>query len=272
MPIEIQYDNMGAVPEAFRELYTEKDGKAVLTGVNGMKTQADVDTVSEALRKERLDHKKAVELAKPWEGLDHGEVMAKLDKYPELEAAASGKMDEEKINQLVEQRIAQKTGPLERTIKTLTEERDTFKTESETLRSDIETSQLNEAVREVAAELKVHSTAIPDIELVAKSYLERDDNGNYIVKADAKGVTPGVDIKQFMKEMQTLRPHWWPQSVGGGAGGGNQGINGGQNPWSGKHWNMTEQSKIYMEQGAEIASEMAKSAGTSIGGARPADK
>ena len=43
--LELSYDTKDAIPNGFAELYTEKDGKFVLTGVNGMKTQTDVDNV-----------------------------------------------------------------------------------------------------------------------------------------------------------------------------------------------------------------------------------
>ena len=45
------YDNEADIPEGFAALYTEKNGKWELTGVQGVKTQLDVDRVQEALRK-----------------------------------------------------------------------------------------------------------------------------------------------------------------------------------------------------------------------------
>lgn len=270
-PLEITYDTMDDVPEAFRPLYSENDGKAVLTGVNGMKTPQDVANVQEALRKERTDHAAAKEALKPWKQLgdDPTEIAAKLDRIAELEAAAGGKLDDTKINEMVEARLGQKVGPLERQLKDLDMNLQTVTQERDALRNQIETRDMNDAVRSVATEMKVLGTAIPDVEMVAAQYLERDETtGEFVVKADAKGVTPGVDVKQFMKEMQKLRPHWWPPSEGGGAGGGG-GVGGGTNPWSAKDWNLTEQGKYVREHGMAAAEKLAKAAGTKIGGSRP---
>lgn len=272
-PLELQYDTKEEVPAAVLDLYTEVEGKFNLTGINGMKTQTDVANVQEALRKEREDHKAVQELMKPWKDMKPDEVRANLDRIPELEAAAKGKLDDEAINKIVEGRLTQKTGPLDRQIATITGERDTLQVENETLKTSIIRRDMNEAVRLVATEMKVVPTAIPDVELIAGSFLERDDtSGQFIVKADAVGVTPGVDIKQFMKEMQKVRPHWWPNSEGGGAGGGGQQFGGQANPWHRDSWNITNQGKVLTEQGRPVADNMAKAAGTTVGGLRPAEK
>lgn len=272
-PIELEYDSMDSVPEAFRPLFAEQDGRAVLTGVNGLKTQKDVDTVREALRKEREDHSKAREALKPWGNLKPDEVMSQLDRIKELEAAAGGKLDENKLQELVEGRLAQKTGPLERTVQTLTQERDTLTQERDDLKNQIVTRDRNDAVRSIATESKAHGTAVPDIEMAASVMLEKNEEGRWVTKSGIDGLTPGLDVKGWMKEMQRLRPHWWPESVSGGAGGGSGGGNfGGANPWSADSWNMTEQGRVMQSQGRDVAERMAKAAGTTIGGSRPQKK
>jgi hypothetical protein len=270
--LELQYDSADDIPSGFSELYSEADGKFVLAKVNGLKTQADVSNVQEALRKEREDHKAAQTSLKAWGDLKPDEVAAQLDKIEEYKIAAEGNMDDDKIESIVESRIKQKTGPMERQISTLTETNTTLLSENEALKASIERRDMNEAVRSVAAEMKVHSSAIPDIEMVAASFLERDESGKFIVKSDAQGVTPGMDIKGFMKEMQKARPHWWPESSGGGAGGGGKGYGGQNNPFSHDGWNVTAQGKVYQEQGAEVAAAMAKAAGTTLGGTKPPKK
>lgn len=269
-PLELVYDKLDAVPEAFRGLYTEKDGKAVLTHINGMKTQQDVANVQEALRKEREDHNAVKTSLKAWGSLKPDEVQSKLDRIAELEAAAGGKLDEEAMQKIIDARLGQKTAPLERQLRDLTAERDTLAQERDTLRGSIQRRDMNDVIRSVATEMKVLSTAIPDVEMVAAAYLERDaTTGEFIVKADAKGVTPGTDIKGFMKDMQKLRPHWWPASAGGGAGGGGFGGDNGDNPWSAKGWNMTKQGQYVREHGMAKAQEAAKAAGSAIGATRP---
>lgn len=280
MAIELQYDSVDALPEAFRneavfnELFTKTaDGKIVLSGVNGMKTQKDVDAVKEALRKEREDHGKTKDALKPWGDLNAEEVLAQLDRIKELEAAAGGKLDEAKLNELVEGRLSQKTGPLQRQIDALTKDKEALAQENAALKSQIEARDRNDAVRAIATETKVLATAIPDMEMAASVMLEKDADGNLITKSGIAGLTPGLSIKEWAKEMQKLRPHWWPESEGGGArGGGGGGGFAGNNPFTHEHWSLTEQGKILQSQGREVADRLAKAAGTTVGGPRPQPK
>lgn len=274
-PLELTYDSLENVPEAFRGLYVEKDGKVHLAHINGMKTQADVANVQEALRKEREDHAKVRDALKPWKTLgdDPTEIQTRLDRMAELETAAGGKLDDAKLNEMVDARLGQKTAPLERNIKTLTEERDTAISERDALKNQIFRRDMNDAVRAVATEMKVIGTAVPDVEMVAANYLERDETtGQFIVKADAQGVTPGSDIKGFLKDMQKIRPHWWPQSQGGGAGGGAGFSNVDDNPWSEKGWSITKQGAYVKEHGMAKAQEAAKAVGSFVGATRAAAK
>lgn len=280
MPIELQYDNKDALPEAFRsdavfnELFTTNaEGKIVLSGVTGMKTQKDVDSVKEALRKEREDHGKTKDALKPWGSLNAEETLAQLDRIKELEAAAGGKLDEAKLNELVEGRLSQKTGPLQRQIETLTGDKTKVEQERDALKAQLETRDRNDAVRSVATEAKVLQTAIPDMEMAASVMLEKDADGNLVTKSGIAGLTPGLNVKEWAKEMQKLRPHWWPESEGGGArGGGGGGGFTGNNPFTAEHWSLTEQGKFLNANGRDATEKLAKAAGTTIGGAKPAPK
>lgn len=269
MELATTYDSMSEIPSGFEKLFTEKDGKAVLTGITGMKTQADIDRLQESLRKEREDHNSTKASLKPFKGLDAAEIQAKLDRIEELEAAAGGKLDEEAINKIVEARINTKTAPLTRQIEELTNTNKELEEQNGKLSGTLTTSERNAEIRKAAAEMKVHSTAIPDVELVAANYLKKDEHsGRWVVKDDAQGVTPGADINQFMKEMQKQRPHWWPESVGGGSRGGLDGVNNNVNPFKADSWNATQQGQILRTDRA-LAENLAKAAGTTIGGPRP---
>lgn len=268
-PIELQYDTMDAVPEAFRGLFSERDGKAVLTHVNGLKSQADVDTVKEALRKEREGHQATTLLLKPWSGLKHDEVTLKLGRYDELEAASKGKIDESAIETIVGNRLKLKTGPLEAqlaerdtVIKTLTDENVGLKTEKAN-------TKLREVVRNSATKSKVHSTAVSDVELVARDMMQFDESGKLVTKEGLEGIPAGLDMDGFLKVMFKLRPHWWPESEGGGSKGGNGGGFNNKNPWSKEHWNMTEQGNYLKENGADAAGRLAKAAGSYVGATGP---
>lgn len=271
MAIAITYEKKEDIPSGFESLYTEVDGKWKLTGVDGMVTQEDVDTVKEALRKERDDHKGTKEKLRAWDGLEVAKVKEDLAKIPELEAKVSNAPDEEKIEQIVNSRIAQKTGPLETQIRDLNGEKETLGAEVISLKGQIETRDRNDIVRGVAAEMKVQDTAIPDVLLNAQTMMERDDSGRLITRDGIHGVTPGLDVKGYLKEMQKIRPHWWPPSEGGGAPGSRGGgPNRANNPFSREHWNLTEQGRVIREEGREAADTLAKAAGTTVGGGQPA--
>jgi len=274
MELELEYDDLNAVPEAFRGLYGEKDGKAILTGIRGIKTQSDINNLSEALRKERNDHKLAQDALKSWSNLGKKpeEIMSQLDRIAELEAAASGKIDDKKITEMVEARLGQKVGPIERQLRDTATQLETIQRERDTYRDQLFRRDMTDVVRSIASEMKVVPSAMADVELFAQFALERQEDGSFITKAGIPGVTPGIDARGLLKEMQKHRPHWWPASAGGGANGGFGGIGGEKNPWSAQAWNLTEQGRIVREHGISKAEELAKLAGSFIGATKPAQK
>lgn len=193
-----------------------------------------------------------------------------LDKVPELEAAAKGKIDETKLNEMVETRIKGRMAPLERenaALKTQVDEKDKAirnYAEADTRRS------VTGAVSKAAREAKVVDSALEDIELLSERVFEVTEDGAVVTK-DNVGVTPGLTPKAWLEDMQARRPHWWGPSAGGGATGNRTGGNGGvvNNPWTHEHWSLSQQTQIYRAD-KEKAERFAKAAGTSIGGAKPA--
>lgn len=274
MPIELEYEKMDAVPAEFRGLYEEKDGRAVLVGVNGMKTQADVDAVRTALTKERNDHKITKDKLKGWEGLNKDEVLGKLDILKGIEDKIGGDLTKLDESDLVKTKIAQATGPLTREIGELKKKVGEQDAEIGVFKAKDRSRQINDIVRSAATKSKVHATALPDIEMAAGFMMEFDDSGKLITKDGVAGVTPGLEAEAWLGEMQKIRSHWWPESVGGGAGGsGKFNVNGGNNPFSHEHWNLTAQGALLKEPGGrETADRLAKLAGTTVGGKRPPAK
>lgn len=276
MALQAIHDKLDDIPEKYRELYTEKGGKFELTGIAGVKTQADVDRLTESLRKEREEHKASKEKLKIWDGLEHSEVIAKLDRIPELEAAAKGKLDEAKIEEMVERRVTgtlkSRLAPVERENKTLKESLAAEVAEKEKLVGERVRRQIHDALRAAATELKVLSEAQEDILLLGERVFEIVDGGK-IVTRDGVGFTPGIDPKSWLGDMQPKRPHWWPASLGTGSrGSGNGQMQNGANPWARDTWNLTEQGKVLKSKGREVADRMAASAGTKVGGVPPAKK
>lgn len=274
-----QFEN--EVEEGFRSLYSERNGQMVLTGITGAKSQEDVDRVQNALNAEKTAHKATKDRLRPLAFNGHSIVemgdeelkttVEAFDAYEELKTKAdgAGQASEEKINQLVEQRINAKLKPIER-------ERDNAKTELKTAGEKIAafeaentTRTIHDKVREARIASKVIDSAEPDVLMLAERVFEVTADGRIVTK-DKVGVTPGIEADIWLQEMQDKRPHWWPDSQGGGATG-DKGSGGatGDNPWTAKNWNLTKQGEYLNKHGEAKAEQAAKAAGTSIGGPKP---
>jgi hypothetical protein len=270
MAIKAVIDKLEDVAEPFRELYTERNGKFELTGVEGMKTEADVTRLTSALEKERNDHKGTKKKFEIFGDRKPEDILASLDRIPELEAAAAGKLDDNAINKIVETRIGSKTGPLERTIAQLRKDVADRDGLIQGFQAKETQRTLHDAIRDAFGKSQgIQSAALEDALMLGERMLEINEDGKVVTK-DNVGVTPGIDATVWLTEMQQKRPHWWGPTGGGGAGGsgGRGGASGGKNPWSAEHWNVTEQGKLY-KQNPTQADQMARSAGTTIGGLRP---
>ena len=113
------YSRQEEIPETYRDLFAENKGQYELTGVEGIQTQANIDRLSEALTKERNDHKEVTKNLSVWGELKHEEVQASLDRIPELEAAAEKASDtnvEDLVSNRLEGAVRTKTAPLDRQI------------------------------------------------------------------------------------------------------------------------------------------------------------
>ena len=269
--------SLEGLDEHVAALYTPRGDKFELgveiEGVEGIKTFTDFSRLNEALRKERTDHKAIKERYAPLGERKVEEIVALYDRLPELEAAAAGtKIDDAMIQGLVEGRIKSKLAPIERDLLTVREQNAQLQTTVQGYQAKEVQRTIGDAVRGAAAATKVVETALEDAIMLGERVLTIDENGKVVTK-DNVGCTPGISAEVWLNEMQTKRPHWWGPSAGGGAGG-SQGRSGTQfatNPWSAEGWNLTQQGQIYTENPAK-ADQMARSAGTTVGGPRPQRK
>ncbi len=278
MALKAWVDKIEDVPEAVRGEYTQV-GERFELAVEGA---LDL-TAAKALRNEngarRISEKKANDALAIWKPLIEGkkpdEILAILDRVPELEAAAAGKIDENKINSMVETRVGSKLAPVQRQVTTLTAslaEKDAIIAGYQTKER---TRAVHDSVREAIGKSKgFQPSAAEDALILAERMFEVTDDGKVVTK-DGVGVTPGVDAVVWLQDLQTKRAHWWGPTEGGGAGGSGRGNGGGggSNPWKGESWNMTEQGKIWRENPAR-ADQLARAAGHSgaIGAMKPALK
>lgn len=281
MALKLSVEKLDDVPEAVRTEYKE------VTGPNGAKSFVlDLDgniqqhPSSAALRNElaqrRISEKRATdELAvlAPFKVLgDLADVQAKLDRFPELEAAAAGKLDDKKIQELVEGKLNARLAPVQRELQkaqTMLAEKDKA-LEGYSVKE--RTRSVHDAVREAVGKSKGFiQHAADDAIVFAERMLEVSEDGRVVTK-DGVGVTPGVDAAIWLQEMQQRKPHWWGGTAGGGAPGSNGGGGaGGENPFTHEGWNLTKQGELLKLDRAK-AEQMARSAGTSVGGPRPQKK
>lgn len=273
MALKDVHEKIDEIPEQYRELYTEKGGKYELTGIAGVKTSADVDRLRGSLEKERNDHKETKARLAVWGELNHDEIVAKLDKLPELEAAAKGKLDEEQIENLVSRRVdgtlKSRLAPIERENRKLKDTNDELMKKLGALEGERKQSKVHDAVRKALTAAKVVPEAQEDALLLADRLFDIDADGR-VVTRDQVGVAPGLDPSGWLTEVREKKPHWWPASNGSGAPGSLPTGGGfGTNPWSAKDWNATQQGQYVKTHGMEKAERLAAAAGTKVGGLRP---
>lgn len=285
MRLKTIYDTEEEIPEGYADLYTERNGKWELTGIEGVKTQADVERVQEALRKEKVEHKATKAALIPFEGLDPEEILTTQTKLEEATAQLEainkdGRVDETKLEPIIAARIKQAVAPLERDKINLERQLDGQRklvTEKDgevvSLRTSITTGDIERQIRDAAAEAKVQPTAIYDAVRYGREVFEKTDDGRVITK-DAPGTTPGLNPKEWFKDQMEKSPHWWPASVGGGSQGSNSGRGGSyagaNNPWSKEGWNITKQGVLVKTLGIAKAEEIAALVGSKVGSTKAA--
>lgn len=259
--LKIQYDNETDIPEAHKELFEERDGKWTLTGVEGLKTDRDVQNVKAALDKERKrasDLEGKLKKFSAFEDKDPDEVLKMLEEIDELRtrADAGGKDKDSTAKELGETKT--KLRKAEDALKKLQADADKYKTEAETLGKTMKRSKLEAELTKHANALKVRSEAVADV-LRYQDVFELDDDGKVRTR-DNVGVTPGLSVEEWLAEQKTARPHWWPDSVGGGAGGSRPGGGGGENPFNPKAPNLTKIGQLMATDKAR-ADQLARAAG-----------
>lgn len=249
----------GLAPEVAAE-YVEKDGKYHIQ-VEGMKTQADLDRVTTSLtaaRTEANGFKAKLALLGDRKVED---VVGMLDRIPVLEAAAAGKLDEDKLKEMAELRARSIVAPIERELTGIKTERDTLKGEVETFKTKEKTRTIHDQIKSAAKKAGVIDEAMEDAINAGERLFELEDGTGKAVVAEGKSVTQGLEPKDWLSDLATKKPHWFGASTGGGANG-NRGAGGAieANPFSHDGWNMTKQGQL-MAADPTRADRLAKAAG-----------
>lgn len=275
MKLKLVYGTQEDIPNGYEALYTEKDGKWHLTGVEGMKTSEDIARLTESLRKEREDHKKVKDVLAKLGGpdLDADALVEKLDEYEELklrvESGEGGKIDDKKVEELVEQRVQRRLAPVERERDRLKTRNTELETENGTLKGTITRGTVESELRRHATEGKVVTSALDDILDIGANIFEVAEDGAVVTRQGLRNVPAGVTPDVWLSDMKEKRPHWWPASQGGGAGGGSKDGGTTSNPWTKDNWSIEAQAQLVRTDPGK-ADRMAKAAGVHVGAMSPA--
>lgn len=249
--------SLDEIPDEFRALYTEKKNAASgepqweLTGIEGVKTPADIERLDKALKAERTEHAKTKDRLKAFGDRTPDAIEALEAQVIELQAQveAGGKPDEAGINKLVEARIPAFTKPLERERDALKARLAELEAENGALKLAGLRRSMSDAFRaEVTGDKRVplKPTAVEDVELYVERMFTLED-GKWVTK-DGVGVTPGMSIREWLTETQAegRRPHWFEGNTPAGATGsqGSGGAHSGDNPFEAKTFNLTKASDL----------------------------
>lgn len=274
MPFDItlKRDTLDGLPEtvAITDLYAEDEdgGFRFVPKIEGVKPIADFDKVYEALRKEKNDHKAIRQRFAALGDRDVDEVLAQLDEVDELRAKleAQGDIPNDKIEEMVEKRLARHTAPLTRDLQRVTNElADAVKARDEKT-SELDNLYIDRHLSELADKL-CDPAVKRDVVEIGRHYLTRDDNGDIVTRDESP--VPAVEwIRQQLDE----RPRWNKPTGNGGGGRGNQAGGARQkNPfhadnvdWTTGRWKpgaLKAQDDYRTEHGAAAWEQAARAAG-----------
>jgi hypothetical protein len=269
--LKLVYENESDIPSGFAELYEERDGKWYLTGVEGMKTQADVDKLQGALKKERDARVAAEGKLKKFEALgelDLDELIKAKDEVEDLraqlEAAGGDTKSADAIQKRVDAAIASERAKMQRD---LDKERAAHETAKKLLAAEqgkvtqldgtLRSNTIEGALQKAAVEHKVESAAMADV-LMYRGVFELDADGKPVTK-DGVGFAPGLSPSEWLAERKNDR-NWWAPSVGGGLEGTTKGGKLGENPFKKETFNVTKAMMLLNSDPAK-AETLARAAG-----------
>lgn len=216
-------------------------------------TAGDIERLSKSLEAARGDAKKAEARASDL----RRSIASKLGLPDDANSEAIlSRLDASPTETIVSERLAP-----------VVKERDELKarlTEIETRYTD---EKVEAALREAFAKSGASTAHLPDMLALARPLFALDPKtGAVRTKTDAPNTIPNADPASWMlTELRVKRPHYWPQSVGGGSTGSKgtpnpNGVPGDPScfkPGS-SNWNLTAQMRYAKTYGQEAANRAAR--------------
>ena len=256
--LKMKYDNVDDIPSEYAGLYTDNDdGTHSLTGIEGLKTESDMNALREIVKKERnmrIDVKKQLDAI----GRTPDEIEEMQSRIDELEALKGDAPDADKVQKLVDAEKRRMQTQYDK----LHQEKADLESKYQSAEKSLASKELSDIVRKESEKLKLLPAVYDDVLLWAERGLKRQDDGTFTTD-DYQ--TPA----EFISKLVETKAHWLPPSQGGGSGGGTGGggaiPTGADNPYSREGWNLTKQAQMIRDKGEKIAGQYASKAGSTIG-------
>lgn len=222
MALKQQYDTQTDVPGTLLEHYAERDGKWALELDPPME---DVNGIKSALQQERGlrrdAEKQLVEVRTKFEGIDPDEHRKLQDRVRGLDDAEV--YDKQGIEALVLKRTESMKAEHERQVAVLRRENDQLKDTASDLDKRWRQDRIKTALLDAATKAGVTKAAIQDaVQRGMGVFTELDDHGVVVakngddVRYGKDGISP-LAPEEWMANLKTEAPHFWPPSVGSGA-------------------------------------------------------
>lgn len=257
MALKAILESLDGLPDAVKPEYKKGDDGKFHLDVEGIDDHPGVGALKRAKDYEKSERQKAAKQL--------SDLQTQLDALTEerdgILKGAIPKVDVEKLENSYKEKLNKREKELSDQIGALTGNLQTM------------------LVDNVAQSIAIKISRAPDLMLPhIKARLKAEFNeGKAVTRVlDEDGNPSASSIEDLQKELFT-NPIFAPiiigsKASGSGADGGHGGQgNGGVNPWSHDGWNLTEQGKVYLLDSSK-AEQMARAAGTHVGGPRPKPK
>jgi len=232
MPLDDVVDTLDAVPEAYRTLYVERDGKFVLD------TKRIDDTVGlkSTLETERNTRKEVErqmkDLQKKFEGLNPDQIRNMLKRVENDEEARL--MAEGKFEEVLSKRVSRQTEALQADYKKQLEDKDKELEKRNHVMTKLQRRALDSILTKTALDVGVNKEPGTLEDALLNALHEGwtiDEDGEAVRMRDGEvmlgkdGKTPQKLTEWFANKRETKK-HWFPAgNAGGGANGSGRGSN-----------------------------------------------
>jgi hypothetical protein len=211
MPLKMIVDTLDDVPEVLRDQYAKADDGKFKLAIDGIEDTGALKKALKAERDARADFEKKL---KAFDGLDPveaREILTRFENDEELQLIKKG--DTAKLRDRWTEKMRKdhdvKVKALEDAV-----------TSAKNTGSKWQSRVLDNAVREAAAKVGLHSHAVEDALFRARSMFVLDDEGNAVQIRDGHpvlgkdGNTP-YSPAEWLESMREVAPHWFPAMAGG---------------------------------------------------------